>query len=143
MEKQHCYPYPRPAVSVDIVVFRETENGREVLLIKRKKDPYQGEWALPGGFVDENEPLEKAASRELEEETGLERVPLHQVAAFGDPGRDPRGHTISIAFTGGVDTSRKVKGGDDAAEATWMRIDKLPQLAFDHAEIIRAAAAAR
>lgn len=143
MSKQHCYEYPRPAVSVDIVLFRETENGREVLLIKRKNEPYKGSWALPGGFVEEGEALEEAASRELEEETGLERVPLHQVAAFGDPDRDPRGHTISIAFTGGVDTSRKVKGGDDAAEAEWHRIDKLPQLAFDHHKIIHAAAAAR
>lgn len=136
-KKQHCYDYPRPAVSVDMVVFREGDDGREILLILRKNDPFKGRWAIPGGFVEEDEPLEKAAARELEEETGLTRVRLEQFGVFGDPKRDPRGRTISIAYRGTVGKRAKVKGGDDASAAAWHRLDKLPSLAFDHKKIIR------
>jgi len=96
-------------------------------------------WALPGGFVDENEPLEHAAARELEEETGIKHVQLEQVAAFGDPGRDPRGHTVSIAFAGVLRGSQEVKAGDDAAEAAWHPALNPPLLGFDHDRILSAA----
>jgi 8-oxo-dGTP diphosphatase len=111
----------------------------QVLLIKRANDPFKGKWALPGGFVDENEPLEHAALRELEEETGLKRIRLEQVAAFGDPGRDPRGHTVSIVFVGVLHNNRKVKAGDDAAEAEWHPALRPPPLAFDHNKILSTA----
>jgi 8-oxo-dGTP diphosphatase len=139
VKKKYCYEYPRPAVTVDIVLFRDHDGAREVLLIRRKSDPYAGKWALPGGFVDQDEKLEAAASRELQEETGLTRVKLRQLGAFGDPGRDPRGHTVSIAFTAEVGPERKVRGGDDADEAEWFSLAKLPPLAFDHRKIIRKA----
>ena len=138
-KKQHCYDYPHPAVTVDLVVVRDGEFGSEVLLIKRKSEPYKGKWAIPGGFVDEDEALEKAAARELEEETGLKRVKIEQFGAFGDPGRDPRGRTISIAYRGTVDARRKVEAGDDASETGWFPVVKLPSLAFDHRQIIKAA----
>ena len=135
----YCYKYPRPAVTADIVLFRMPDDDLQVLLIKRAHDPFKGKWALPGGFVDENEPLEHAALRELEEETGLKRIRLEQVAAFGDPGRDPRGHTVSIVFVGVLHNNRKVKAGDDAAEAEWHPALQPPPLAFDHNKILSAA----
>lgn len=138
-EKKYCYEFPRPAVSVDIVVLAGEGDEREILLIKRAKDPYKGFWAIPGGFVEIDEPLEKAAARELKEETGLDRVKLQQVAAFGDPDRDPRGRTISVAFVGQIARRREIHGADDAADAGWHRLDKLPKLGFDHKKIIRAA----
>jgi len=135
----YCYKYPRPAVTADIVLFRSPRDEIEVLLIRRAHDPFKGKWALPGGFVDENEPLEHAALRELEEETGVKGVRLEQVAAFGDPGRDPRGHTVSIAFAGVLRKNRAVRAGDDAAEAEWHPALLPPALAFDHRKILRAA----
>ena len=138
-EKKYCYEYPRPAVSVDIVVLAGKGDEREILLIKRAKDPYKGFWAIPGGFVEIDEPLEKAAARELKEETGLDRVRVRQIAAFGDPDRDPRGRTISVAFVAEIPKRRAIKGADDAAEAAWHPLAKLPKLGFDHRKIIRAA----
>jgi 8-oxo-dGTP diphosphatase len=135
--KKYCYPYPRPSVTVDIVFFRRLSSGVEVLLIKRNKEPFEGCWALPGGFVDENESLEAAALRELNEETGIAGMELEQVAAFGDPGRDPRGHTISIAFgTVATDPNVNPVAADDAADARWFSIEELPALAFDHDKIL-------
>jgi 8-oxo-dGTP diphosphatase len=133
----HCYPYPRPAVTVDIVIFTVAGDDLKVLLIQRKHEPFAGRWAIPGGFVDEDEPLEAAALRELEEETGVRGVTLRQLHAFGDPGRDPRGHTISIAYyvllnAQGLD----VRAADDAAGAGWFSLFHLPELAFDHAKIL-------
>ncbi|MEW6130136.1 MAG: NUDIX hydrolase [Acidobacteriota bacterium] len=139
MKKQHCYDYPRPSVTVDIVLFHESQNGLELLLIKRRHDPYADLWALPGGFVDEHESLETAAARELVEETGLRRARFIQVGAFGDPGRDPRGHTVSIAFTAQLKSKPQVQGSDDAKDAAWHPVNRLPKLAFDHKKIIRAA----
>jgi 8-oxo-dGTP diphosphatase len=138
-KKKFCYEFPRPAVTADIVLFREGESGDEVLLIRRKKNPYGGYWAIPGGFVDKGEALDAAAKRELQEETGLTRIRLHQFAAFGDPGRDPRGHTVSIAFWGKAPASAKAKGGDDADAAEWFSLTQLPRLAFDHRKIIASA----
>ena len=135
----YCYKHPRPAVTADIILFQRPGDEIQVLLIKRAHDPFKGMWALPGGFVDENEPLEHAAARELEEETGIRRVRLEQVAAFGDPGRDPRGHTVSIAFAGMLSGTQQVKAGDDAADAAWHPALSPPQLAFDHERILSAA----
>ncbi len=137
------YEYPRPALTVDAVVLRGSAEDREVLLVRRGQEPYRGRWALPGGFVDEDEPLEAAARRELAEETGLvaEDRPLRQVGAFGDPGRDPRGWTVGVAFLLESDdpADAEVRGGDDAEEAAWHRLDALPPLAFDHDRIVAAA----
>ena len=129
------------AVTVDSVVFCKANNQFKVLLIQRKNDPFKGQWALPGGFVDEGEDLETAAKRELEEETGLKVESLQQVQAFGKPGRDPRGHTISIAFLSRIYCEEDLKPSDDADDASWFKIEKLPEmeLAFDHDEIINVA----
>ena len=129
------YPYPRPAVTVDIIVFKLGKIA-EVLLIERKYPPFENTWAFPGGFVDENEALETAALRELEEETGLKNIDLRQLQTFGDPGRDPRGHTISIVFLGLLKEDAEFKAGDDASKAKWFDIQNLPDLAFDHKEIV-------
>jgi 8-oxo-dGTP diphosphatase len=124
-------------VSVDAVVFRERNGALEVLLIRRGKPPFQGRWALPGGFVEMDEDLHEAARRELHEETGLEGIRLEQLAAFGRPDRDPRGRCISIAFVGVLETGGDdVCGGDDAADARWYDAADLPDLGFDHAAII-------
>jgi 8-oxo-dGTP diphosphatase len=137
--RKFSYDYPRPAVTADIALVTIEATPR-VLLIKRKNDPFAGKWALPGGFVDEMERLVDAAKRELREETGLDRIELEQLHAFGDPGRDPRGWTITIAFLARVPPdSVKPIAGDDAAEAGWFLLEKLPELAFDHAEILKRA----
>ncbi len=138
-KKRYCYDYPRPSVTVDIVLFHQTGDGLEVLLIKRRHEPFADHWALPGGFVDENETLEAAATRELREETGLSRAKFQQIAAFGDPGRDPRGHTVSIAFGAILKSKGKAEAADDAKEVGWHNINRLPKLAFDHKKIIKAA----
>jgi 8-oxo-dGTP diphosphatase len=139
-KEQYCYDYHRPAVTVDIALFYSaTKDNKEVLLIKRAKEPFKGQWALPGGFVDQDESLERAAVRELEEETGLRRIRLEQFGAFGDPGRDPRGHTVSIGFTACLKKYGEVKAADDAEDARWYSVKRLPRLAFDHKKIIRAA----
>jgi 8-oxo-dGTP diphosphatase len=131
--KKYCYDYPRPSVSVDILIIAD----KKILLIERKNDPFKGVWALPGGFVEENEDLFDAACRELKEETGIENVTLKQFGAFGKPGRDPRGHTISIGFMAILPTVVKATAGDDANKAKWFSVDNLPMLAFDHTEIIQ------
>lgn len=128
------YQYPRPSVTVDILIFK-LKNPTQVLLIKRKNEPFKNTWAFPGGFVDENEPLDKAASRELTEETTLENIDLKQLQSFGDPGRDPRGHTISIVFWGIANEEDIAIAGDDASKAEWFEINNLPILAFDHQKI--------
>jgi 8-oxo-dGTP diphosphatase len=130
-------PKQEIAVTTDCVVFLKNENLTKVLLVKRKKDPFKGKWAIPGGFLEEDETLEKGAARELKEETGLEISRLEQLKAFGKVDRDPRGRTISIAFYGTVHFEEKVKGNDDAAEAKWFNLKELPSLAFDHDEILR------
>lgn len=126
-------------VTVDAVIFRKSAGGHELLLIKRKNDPFKGKWALPGGFVDENEDLADAAKRELREETGLVVESLQQLGAFGKPGRDPRSHTVSVAYTGFANENAEAVGADDADEAKWFLITDLPELAFDHADIINSA----
>jgi 8-oxo-dGTP diphosphatase len=137
--RPYCYEYPRPALTVDIALFYRDGSRIEVLLIKRARDPFKGWWALPGGFVDENESLEDAAARELLEETGLSRIHLDQVGAFGDPGRDPRGHTVSIVFSAVVDQRIQPHAADDASDAKWHSARRPPKLAFDHQKILRIA----
>ena len=134
-EKNYCYDYPKPSVTTDMVVVAGN-NPRKVLLIKRGIEPFKGMWALPGGFVEENEDLLIAALRELKEETGVENVVPVQIGAFGKPGRDPRGHTIAIAYLAILPKIVKTSAGDDAENANWFPIDELPELAFDHDEII-------
>jgi 8-oxo-dGTP diphosphatase len=133
------YDYPRPALTVDVAVFRGEAGEREVLLVKRGEEPYRGRWALPGGFVEEGETLLSAARRELLEETGLDPAgELVQVGTYGDPGRDPRGWTVSVVFQTvlGFDDASAVAGGSDAAEAAWHPVGALPRLAFDHDVIV-------
>ncbi len=136
---RYCYDYPRPMVTVDILLLRGKPSNPEVLLIRRANPPFAGYWALPGGFVDENEGLETAAQRELEEETGLTGVPLRQLGAFGDPGRDPRGHTITIVYGAVIEpeSASAVRAGDDARQASWFPLQALPPLAFDHQHLIK------
>lgn len=109
-----------------------------MLLVRRGREPYAGTWAFPGGFVELGESLESAARRELGEETGLVGVALRQLGAFGDPGRDPRGWVVTVAYTGVVPDERAelVEEGDDAAEARWWPTEDLPPLAFDHGKIL-------
>ena len=136
---KYIYDWPRPMVSADAVVFTFTGNKTKLLLVKRRYEPFKGKWALPGGFVDIDEELEDAAARELKEETGLAGVRLEQMQAFGKCGRDPRGRQITIAFMGIASPGKnKIKAGDDAAQARWFDIEKLPKdMAFDHNEVIR------
>ena len=136
---KHCYDHPRPAVTVDIVLFNRLKRGARVLLIQRKHEPFKGHWAFPGGFVNENESLEAAAARELHEETGLEGIELEQIGAFGDPGRDPRGHTVSVVFAALLDEQAQPTPADDAEAAEWHSAFKPPTLAFDHKAILRVA----
>jgi len=138
---KYTYEWPRPMVTVDAVVFAVLTGRTEVLLIKRKGDPYKGKWAVPGGFVEMDEELEEAVARELAEETGLTGVRLEQLRTFGKCGRDPRGRQISVAFMGTISEGQnKVRAGDDAAEAQWFNIQNLPEnMAFDHDEMIRVA----
>jgi 8-oxo-dGTP diphosphatase len=132
------YEYPRPALTVDLVIIAGPPEARHVLLIRRGEEPFAGCWALPGGFVDEDEPLESAARRELAEETGLRlEGSIEQVGTFGDPGRDPRGWTVSVVFGALLPgDGPPVRGGDDAAEAAWHPLDALPELAFDHDRVV-------
>jgi 8-oxo-dGTP diphosphatase len=141
----YCYDFPRPALTCDTVVFAGPADARKVLLIRRGIEPFLGSWALPGGFVDEGEHLVDAARRELCEETGLAwDGEMTSVGTFGDPGRDPRGWTVSAVYVAdiGLETPMVV-GGDDAAEARWFFADDLPpKMAFDHNEVVAAAIAA-
>lgn len=134
------YDYPRMMLTVDSVIFLQLKDEVRVLLIQRLNEPFKGEWALPGGFVDMDETLEEAAARELEEETGLSGLKLMQLKAFSALERDPRGRCVSVVFVGfatkeSIDLSPK----DDAADARWFPIKELPEMAFDHSEIVQIA----
>lgn len=130
------YEYPRPMVCTDCIVIAGAAGSEELLLIKRKNEPYAGMWALPGGFVDMDEDLEETAKRELKEEAGIVLDNMKQFAAYGKPGRDPRGRNISVVFYQFLPCVTEIKAGDDAAEARWFRLTELPSLAFDHKEIM-------
>lgn len=132
--------YPRPLVTVDVVIFTLRDDHLQVLLIRRKNPPYAGMWAIPGGFIEIDEPLEAAALRELEEETGVRDVHLEQLHTFGDPDRDPRGRVITVAYMALLPADRaSLRAGDDAADARWWPIHALPPLAFDHDRILACA----
>jgi 8-oxo-dGTP diphosphatase len=136
----YTYEYPRPALTVDCVVFGLDEEDLKVLLIKRGLEPFLGRWALPGGFVRMEESLDDAARRELEEEAGIRPSHLEQLYTFGDPGRDPRGRIITVAYFALVKLSdHRVHPSTDAREAAWFSVWDTPKLAFDHAEILATA----
>ena len=132
----YTYRYPRPMVTVDVVLFSMRDNMPCVLLVQRLNDPYGGCWALPGGFVDMDEDLIDAAYRELLEETGIEANSLYQICTVGTPKRDPRGRTISVVYSGFQSVGLLPQGASDAKDAQWCPLQKLPELAFDHHRII-------
>jgi 8-oxo-dGTP diphosphatase len=137
----YTYEYPRPAVTVDCIIFGLDESSLlKVLLIKRAHDPYASCWALPGGFVEMDEDLETAALRELEEETGVTNLFIEQLYTFGSPERDPRGRVISVAYFALVSLERHpVSANTDAQDASWFALNELPPLAFDHAQVLAVA----
>ena len=137
------YKYPRPSVTVDVVVFGyDGGPDLKLLLVQRGGEPFQGQWALPGGFVDMDEDLETSALRELEEETGVKDLFVEQLYTYGAPGRDPRGRVISVAHFALVNlTDHPAVASSDAARAEWFTLHELPELAFDHAQIIERATA--
>ena len=143
---KYHYMWPRPAVTVDVALFTVAGSLNQlrlqVLLIQRNEAPFAGAWALPGGFVREDEDLADAARRELAEETGLGEAYLEQVTAVGTPGRDPRGHTVTIVWAGLVPgDASALRAGGDARLARWTDMDTLPRLAFDHAALLTQALA--
>jgi 8-oxo-dGTP diphosphatase len=123
-------------VTVDIVIFTIQSSTLKVLLVKRRIPPFAGQFAIPGGFIHEDENLEQAALRELKEETGVADLYLEQLYSFGDVDRDPRGRVITVAYFALISADRQLKAGSDAAEAKWWAMDDLPPLAFDHAKIL-------
>lgn len=127
--------YEVPTLATDAVLIED----ERILLIQRGKDPFEGGWALPGGFVEVGETIEDACVRELEEETGIAAEVEELIGVYSDPDRDPRGHVVSVPFVvrrtpqaEGVEPA----GGDDAAKAAWFALDELPKMAFDHGEIL-------
>jgi len=136
----HTYEYPRPALTVDCVVFGLDEQDLKVLLVRRGLPPFEGRWALPGGFVRMEETLDDAARRELREETGLKDVYLEQLYTFGDVRRDPRGRVVSVAYYALVNLAdHSAQAATDASDAAWFAASGLPRLAFDHDRILDAA----
>ena len=134
------YEYPRAALTVDCVVFGLDEDDLKVLLIQRGLPPFEGKWALPGGFVRVDETLEEAARRELEEETGLRKVFFEQLFTFGSVERDPRERVVSVAYYALVNLSdHKVQAATDARDAGWFGVHDVPSVAFDHADILQMA----
>lgn len=140
----HGFGFPR--VTVDVIVFTILQGELQALLVRRERPPFRGRWAIPGGFVERGEPLADAALRELREETGLKDVYLEQLYTFGDPGRDPRGRTITVAYLALVNPARfrgprersrpDPRAVSDAAGVGWFPAYRLPALAFDHNRIL-------
>lgn len=140
----HTYEYPRPNLTVDCVVFGldVKEKDLKVMLIQRDIPPFEGKWALPGGFVRMNETLEETALRELEEETGIEKVFLEQLYTFGELKRDPRERIVTVAYFALVNLNEhQIQATTDARDAAWFSVNDLPALAFDHEKILQAALA--
>ncbi len=133
----YIYEYPRPAVTADNVIFGFDGDRLQILLVERGLEPYKGCWALPGGFMRINETIDQCARRELKEETNVSDVYLEQFHVFSNPGRDPRGRVMTVAYIALVRPSdHAVIGGDDASNAMWFDADMLPPLAFDHLQIV-------
>lgn len=135
----YTYNYPHPAVTADCLVFARSDEGMKLLLIQRKNEPCKGKWAFPGGFMDIDETTIDAALRELKEETGLVVGELHRVGIFDAVDRDPRERIITVAYYTILDNPAEVSGLDDAAQAKWFSLTELPDLAFDHKEILQEA----
>ena len=132
-----CYDYPRPALTVDIVLFCFRDDKLHTLLIQRKNNPFSGMWAFPGGFVDNDEVAEQAAIRELWEETGVHKIQLEQLFTETSLNRDPRGWIISTVFSGFVSIDIEIQAGDDASNVEWIPISELPELVFGHEVFLR------
>ena len=132
----YTYKYPSPAFTADCVV-RTREAEPKVLLIQRGDQPFKGGWAFPGGFMNMDETTEQCAIRELEEETGLKVSEVYQIGTYSKVDRDPRGRTITVAYLAIIDEPITVTGQDDAAKAEWWPLSALPELAFDHADIMQ------
>ncbi|MBN1822399.1 MAG: NUDIX hydrolase [Prolixibacteraceae bacterium] len=132
----YSYKYPRAALTVDAIVITSKSDLPEILLIQRGNEPFKNMWALPGGFIDMDETLEKACKRELLEETGLKTGRLIQFKTYDAINRDPRHRTITVVYYTFIEKTEEVKGDDDAVKAGWFPLTGLPPLAFDHSEII-------
>jgi 8-oxo-dGTP diphosphatase len=132
----YSYKYPRAALTTDAIVFVKEKKSTFVLLIERGHEPFKNKWALPGGFIEMDETLEQACMRELEEETGLRLKQMMQFKTYDAIDRDPRHRTISVVHSVELKEKQAVKGGDDAARAEWFSIDNLPELGFDHKQIL-------
>ena len=139
----HTYEYPRPALTVDCIVFGlDAQQELKVMLIQRNIPPFQGKWANSGEFVKLDETLEAAALRELQEETGIHDVFLEQLYTFGDLARDPRDRTVTVAYYALINlTEQEIKATTDARAAAWFALSEIPQLAFDHDQILQTAIA--
>lgn len=143
MSAPYCYEHPRPAVTTDLIAFAWIDSALRALLVRRKHDPFEGRWALPGGFLDIDEEPEAGARRELREETGLTVAGgIEPLGFFAKVGRDPRGRTVTLAYATILPAgSHPIQGGDDAAEAAWIPLEAATGLAFDHDEVLAAATA--
>lgn len=140
VDRRFCYDFPRPSVTVDIILFTFQHEELKVLLIRRKRDPFGGHWALPGGFVEIDEDLEAAAMRELWEETNVSDIYLEQLYTFGAPDRDPRTRVITVAYFALLSTEQmqrlQLRSADDADDVRWWNVYQLPDLAFDHPRVL-------
>lgn len=133
----HQYEYPHPAVTTDIVIFTVRDKQLKLLLIMRGGEPYKGKWALPGGFVQLDEDLETGARRELAEETGISGVYLEQLYTYGAVDRDPRERVITVAYSALIPSEKiQLRASTDAEAVGWFSMDELPELAFDHNNIV-------
>ena len=136
----HSYEFPRPSLTVDCVIFGLDDSGLKVLLIQRGQAPFEGQWALPGGFVHMDETIDEAARRELQEETGVSHVFLEQLYTFGAIKRDPRERVVTVSYYALVKLSdQRIRASTDARNAAWFAVDDLPKLAFDHMGIFEMA----
>lgn len=136
-ERKGTSPEERVRLTVDLVIFTIRDDALQVLLIERGVSPFEGRWALPGGFMLEGESLEAAARRELAEETGVADVYLEQLYTFGDPDRDPRGRVVTVAYYALIAGDRALRAGTDAQAARWCQVERHPPLAFDHDAILQ------
>jgi len=132
----YTYKYPRAALTVDAIVFVKQGDTALVLLIERGREPFKNKWALPGGFIEMDETLETACKRELLEETGLNVEQMTQFKTYDAIDRDPRHRTISVVYFTELNEIQQVEGSDDASQAEWFPVSDLPELAFDHKQIL-------